>query len=120
MDLIERVQCKAALIVSGCWQGTSREKLYDELGWEYLSDRRWCRRLTMFYKICNGYAPSYLQEHIPARVEIPHALRERKEIPHLLEPKGLKIVFFRIQLRCGKNWMLWPNPKLLWIASRNI
>ena len=25
MDLIERVQYKAALIVSGCWQGTSRE-----------------------------------------------------------------------------------------------
>ena len=25
MDLIERVQYKAALIVSGCWQGISRE-----------------------------------------------------------------------------------------------
>ena len=40
MDLIERVQYKAALIVSGCWQGTSRVKLYG-LGWESLSDRRW-------------------------------------------------------------------------------
>ena len=39
MDLVERIQYKA-LIVSGCWQGTSREKLYDELGWESLSDRR--------------------------------------------------------------------------------
>ena len=38
MDLIERIQYKAALIVSGCWQRTSREKLYDEL-----SDRRWAR-----------------------------------------------------------------------------
>ena len=26
MELIERVQYKAALIVSGCWQGTSRKK----------------------------------------------------------------------------------------------
>ena len=26
MNLIERVQYKAALIVSGCWLGTSREK----------------------------------------------------------------------------------------------
>ena len=33
MKLIERVQYKAALIVSGCWQGTSQDKLYDELGW---------------------------------------------------------------------------------------
>ena len=48
MNLIEQVQYKAALIVSGCWQGTNREKLYDELGWESLSERRWCRRMTMF------------------------------------------------------------------------
>ena len=41
MELVEHVQCKAVLFVSGCWQGTSREKLYDELGWESLSDRRW-------------------------------------------------------------------------------
>ena len=29
MKLIEQVQYKAAIIVSGCWQGTSRVKLYD-------------------------------------------------------------------------------------------
>ena len=58
MNLIE--QYKAALIVSGCWQGTNREKLYDELGWESLSERRWCRRMTMFYKILNGMAPYLL------------------------------------------------------------
>ena len=65
MNLIEQVQYKAALLVSGCWQGTSRERLYQELGWESLSDRRWCRRMTMFYKILNGMAPSYLRDHIP-------------------------------------------------------
>ena len=65
MKLIEQVQYKAALIVSGCWQGTSREKLYDELGWESLSDRRWFRRLTTFYQITNGHTPSYLRDHIP-------------------------------------------------------
>ena len=37
MKLIGQVQYKAALIVSGCWQGTSRKKLYDELGWESLT-----------------------------------------------------------------------------------
>ena len=36
MDLIERVRYKAALIASDCWQGTSRGKLYEELGWESL------------------------------------------------------------------------------------
>ena len=40
MGLLEQVQYKAALVVSGCWQGTSRVKIYSELGWESLSDRR--------------------------------------------------------------------------------
>ena len=48
MNLIEQIQYKAALIVSGCWQGTSRIRLYEELGWESLSSRRWARRMTMF------------------------------------------------------------------------
>ena len=49
MNLIEPVQYKDALIVSGCCQGTWRAKLYDELGWESLSKRRWAHRLTMSY-----------------------------------------------------------------------
>ncbi len=31
MNIIEQVQYKAALIVTGCWQGTSRDKLYDKI-----------------------------------------------------------------------------------------
>ena len=77
MDLIERVQYKAALIVSGCWQGISRERLYEDLGWESLSDRRCARRLTIFYKINNGLAPPYLSNHIPQRNEIRVNLRNR-------------------------------------------
>ena len=64
MNLIEQVQYKAARIVSGCWQGTNREKLYDELEWGFLSERRWCRRMTLFYKILNCMAPSDLLDHI--------------------------------------------------------
>ena len=81
MNLIEQVQYKAALIVSGCWQGTCRFKLYDELGWGSLSERRWARRLTMFYKIPNGMAPSYLSDHIPARSIINISLRSRNTNP---------------------------------------
>ena len=79
MNLIEQVQYKAALIVTGCWQGTSRDKLYDELGWELFSDR-WFRRLTLFYKISNGYTPSYLSDHIPNRKETHYNLRRKVEL----------------------------------------
>ena len=40
MEKLESVQYSAALSVSGTWRGTSREKLYNELGWEPLSVRR--------------------------------------------------------------------------------
>ena len=77
MKLIEQVQYKAALVVSGCWQGTSRERLYEDLGWESLSERRWARRLAAFYEIKNGLAPSYLSDHIPEHSEINISLRNR-------------------------------------------
>ena len=65
MEKVEAVQYSAALAVTGAWRGTSREKLYSELGWESLSDRRWSRRLTLFYKIINNLTPSYTKEPIP-------------------------------------------------------
>ena len=93
MNLTEQVQYKAALIVSGCWQGTCRAKLYDELGWESLSERC-ARRLTMFYKISNGMAPSYLSDHIRMRSLINDSLRRDKK-PHLFPGrKGTLIAFF--------------------------
>ena len=64
MEKLESVQYSAALAVTGTWRGTSREKLYAELGWESLSSRRWSRRLTLFYKI-NDLTPWYAKEPIP-------------------------------------------------------
>ena len=40
---LEQVQYSAALAVTGTWRGTSRQKLYEELGWETLYHRRCCR-----------------------------------------------------------------------------
>ena len=57
--------------------GRELEKLYDELGWESLSNRRWARRLVIFYKIRNDLTPSYLAEHIPKRNELDISLRNR-------------------------------------------
>ena len=45
----------------------SRSKLYEELGWESLSDRRWCRRILQIHKILNIKTPSYLHLKLPCR-----------------------------------------------------
>ena len=47
---IESIKYKACLPITGAIQGTSRERLYWELGLESLSSRCWFRKLTFFIK----------------------------------------------------------------------
>ena len=65
MEKVERTQYQAAFAVTGSWQASSRTKLYEELGWESLSDRRWSRRILQIHKIRNNIAPVYLKEKLP-------------------------------------------------------
>ena len=65
MAKVERVQYQAALVITGAWQGSSRSKIYDELGWETLSDRRKGRCVLLINKIKNNNTPSYLNEKLP-------------------------------------------------------
>ena len=65
MEKVERIQYQAALAVSGTWRGSSRSKLYEELGWETLSDRRMCRRILQIHKIFKNKTPSYLKDKLP-------------------------------------------------------
>ena len=62
---IESIQYNAAIAITGCIRGTSREKLYCQLGLESLADRRFCRRLCVFYNLINGTSPSYLLQCLP-------------------------------------------------------
>ena len=65
MGSIESIQYQAALAVTGAWKGTSRKKIYEQLGWESLHNRRELHRMTQFYKIMNDLTPPYLKEPIP-------------------------------------------------------
>ena len=65
MEKVERTQYQAVLAITGALQGLNRSKFYEELGWETLSDRRWCRRILQIHKIKNNTAPSYLRDNLP-------------------------------------------------------
>ena len=65
IEKLESVQYNAALAITGAIRGTSRVKLYKELGLESLSFRRWFRRLCAFYKIKTLAIPNYLHNIIP-------------------------------------------------------
>ena len=62
---LETVQYNAALAVTGAIKGTSREKVYQELGLEYLQQIRWRRRLCLFYKVVSTKLLAYIYDIIP-------------------------------------------------------
>ena len=57
---LESVQYNACLAITGTIRGTSKEKLYQELGLESLQLRHWYRKLGMFHKILKSKSPQYL------------------------------------------------------------
>ena len=71
---LESIQYNACLAITGAIQGTSKEKLYQELGIESLQLRRWYRKLGMFYKIYKNKSPQYLFKLIPEKTM--HMLQE--------------------------------------------
>ena len=75
MSKLESTQYAAALAVSGAWRGTNADKLFEELGWESLTHRRWYRKLCLFYKIMNNGTPEYTRRYLPTFKQDPYDLR---------------------------------------------
>ena len=78
IDKLESIQYNAALAITGCIRGTSRDKIYAEIGIESLADRRYCRKLCFFYKIVKGHAPLYLTTFLPGLYSNPYSTRSNK------------------------------------------
>ena len=77
---MESIQYNACLAITGAIQSTSREKIYQELGLEYLQLRRRYRKLCLFYKVFKNEHPEYLFNLIPVR-STPYATRTAGNIP---------------------------------------
>ena len=46
---LEKIQYNACIAITGAIRGTSKEKIYEELGLESLESRRWFRKLCFFF-----------------------------------------------------------------------
>ena len=57
-------QYNAALMITGAFKGILHGKIYQELGLESLANRRWTKKLIVFYKIILGLLPSYLKDYL--------------------------------------------------------
>ena len=104
---LESIQYNASLAITGCFRGTSREKLYSELGLESLADRRFSRRLCSFYKIVNGLAPMYLSNYLPAH-NVASVLLDQghKYIPYVLAQSIIRTLSFHFVFYNGTTWIL--------------
>ena len=65
---LEKIQLEAGRIVTGTTKLINIQKLYDELGWDKLSDRRRLHKLQLFYKMDNHLAPDYLCNLLPPHI----------------------------------------------------
>ena len=80
-DRLESIQYNACLAITGAIRGTSREKLYQELGLEPLRLRRWYRKLCLFYKVFKNEHPQYLFHLISVR-HSPHTSKKCTQHSH--------------------------------------
>ena len=87
---METIQYNAALAITGAIIGSSREKLYQELGLETLQQRRWYRKLCCFYKILKSQSPKFLYSIIPIH-NMSYRTRQCNKIPAI----NMKHDFFR-------------------------
>ena len=66
-DELEKIQLEAARIDTGTTKLISINKLYKEVGWLKLSERRNLHKLYLFFKMQNGQTPLYLSNILPSR-----------------------------------------------------
>ena len=98
---MESIQYNACLAITGAIRSTSREKIYQELGLEYLQLRRQYRKLCLFYKVSKNEHPEYLFNLIPVR-STPYATRTAAIFPLLRQIITFsKILFFHLLLLNG-------------------
>ena len=77
---IESVQYSATLAITGAIRRSSKETLYQKLGFECLILRRWFRKICLFYEIVVKKSPNYLYISTvnPIKLEVVANLRYRR------------------------------------------
>ena len=78
------------MAITGAIRGSSREKLYQELGLESLQQRWWYRKLCYFFKLIKSKSPNYLFNNIPT-VRSAYRTRNVDNIPQF----NVRHTFFR-------------------------
>ena len=104
LDKIGKVQYRACLLITGGIQGTSRERLYDELGLHSLVKILWPNKLVFSYAVVNRLLPDYLYSYLDFSSQENYLLRSSSASivrPISTRTKSFKTTFF---LYCINEW----------------
>ena len=125
------MQYNASLAITGAIRGTSKEKLWNELGIESLQLRRLYRKLCYFYKFYKHESPQYLFKLVPLR-QSPYTTRNTENIafsktiffPQLLLSVTILTLTFEMSealaLLKTISWILWGQPQIMFLNVKII
>ena len=65
---LKQNQMEAGRIVIGATKYVETDKLYKEIGWLKLSERRYLHKLFLFFKLNHGLSPLYISNLDPPHV----------------------------------------------------
>ena len=103
-DKMEKVQYRDSLAITGRIQGTSRQRLYDEIGLHSLVKSHWRNKLVFLYKIVNCLLPDYLYSYLDFPSQESYLLRSSSAFIIRSPPtrtKSFKATFFPY---CINEW----------------
>ena len=100
---LEKLEHNSALAITGAIKGTSKLKIYDELGLESLKVRRWMHRLCVLYKIKTQGHPEYLYKLIPTKIPSYNTNNSDHIETYYCRTDIFKHSFY-IQLSNGTDW----------------
>ena len=93
---IEACQYNAALAITVAIRDSLNSRLYQELGFEYLSSRRWLRQLCPCDKIVKNKSPDYLQKYIfPG--DRAYQTRNSNNIQKIFVDQNIMLILFSLQ-----------------------
>ena len=85
---VQKLQNRAARVLTSASYDSSTDFLLDKLGWKYLKTQRKIAKGTMVYKALNGLAPNYLAQMFTERSRITYyTLRDTSDKLALPQPR---------------------------------
>lgn len=85
-DKLQKLQNRAARIVTNSSYDTSSGPLLDLLGWDRVSITRKKQKMVVMFKTVNMLAPRYMQNMFSAR-SVPYNIRNSESILHVPKPR---------------------------------